>query len=311
MSSLFGPVPSRRLGKSLGIDCVPYKTCSFNCIYCELGPTNICTTERSAYLKPDIVCKELQMRLEELKGDVDFITLAGSGEPTLNSNLPDLIQRIKSITTIPMAILTNSSLLSDRTIRDELLQLDLIVPSLDAVSQDVFSTINRPAEGLCAERIVEGLIALRKEFKGQIWMEVLFCEGINDSPKEIELLRKALSKINPERIQINTVFRPPAQAGTLPLSKEKMIEIKKIFGTNAQVVGLPSVGTLSIPQSRAFKVRLVELLKRRPCTIPDIINVLAVPRLQLIKVLDKMLDDGKLKICRHDEEIFYYVAKKE
>ncbi|MGA1869383.1 MAG: radical SAM protein [bacterium] len=311
MSILFGPVPSRRLGRSLGVDCVPYKTCSFDCIYCELGPTKQKKTERCVYLKPDALYAQLHTRLEELKGDIDFITLGGSGEPTLNLNLQDLIKGIKSITNIPVAILTNSSLLSDRKIRDELSALDLIVPSMDAVSQEIFSAINRPVEGLRAENIIEGLRCLRKEFNGQIWLEILFCKGINDTPSEIKLLKKAAEKINPDRIQLNTVFRPPAIAGTLPISQKKMREIKKIFGEKAQIVGAPSVGKLSIPHSRSFSVRVYELLKRRPCTIEDIINVLSVPGIEIIKVLDGMLSEGKLAIRHHEGEKYYYAAQKD
>ena len=216
MSILFGPVPSRRLGRSLGVDMVPYKTCSFNCVYCELGQTTCQTLQRESFLDLDLAIRELRERLAQLQGEVDYITLAGSGEPTLNSGLGDLVSRIKGLTQIPVAVLTNSSLLPDPEVRKELQEVDLIVPSLDAVSQRVFEQINLPVKGIRAGEILESLIALRKEFHGQIWLEILFCRGINDHTAEVEQLHQAVKAIGPDQIQLNTVVRPPAVEGILP-----------------------------------------------------------------------------------------------
>lgn len=236
MGILFGPVPSRRLGRSLGVDLLPYKTCTFDCIYCELGPTNCLTTHRQIFIEPDHIIQELKRYLAQLKEKVDFITLAGSGEPTLHENLGEIIQRIKKTTTIPIAILTNSSLLSQPKVRRELLHLDLIVPSLDAVSQDIFTKINLPSKSIQTTAIIEGLIALRQEFRGQIWLEILFCKGINDTPSELKLLKNAIFRINPDRIQLNTVYRPPSVPGILPLSRERIVKIADLFGEKAEIV---------------------------------------------------------------------------
>ena len=308
MGVLFGPVPSRRLGRSLGVDLVPYKTCTYDCVYCELGPTTNKTTKRFSYLNTNHVCDQLKKRLIQLEGAVDFITLAGSGEPTLNLNIADLIQGIKAITTIPVAILTNSSLLTDKTMRNELKNADLIVPSLDAVSQDIFKKINLPDDGIISENIVDGLCSFRKEFKGQIWLEVLFCKGINDTPNELKLLKEAIDSINPDRIQINTVFRPPAKSDIYPLSKEEMIKIENYFGDKAKIIGLPLLGNMCITQSRSFNVRLFELLKRRPCTLSNIIDVLGSPAAEVVKTLDIMIKEGKVQIRLHECEKYYFAT---
>ena len=254
MSILFGPVPSRRLGRSLGVDMVPYKTCSFNCVYCELGQTTCQTLQRESFLDIDLAIRELRERLAQLQGEVDYITLAGSGEPTLNADLGDVVSRIKGLTRIPVAVLTNSSLLPDPGVRKELQEVDLIVPSLDAVSQRIFEKINRPVEGIRAGEIMESLIALRKEFHGQIWLEILFCRGINDHTAEAEQLHKAAQAIGPDRIQLNTVVRPPAVEGILPCTAERMQQIAAIMsrgGPKTGVVGQYCSGRGDVSQSRA------------------------------------------------------------
>jgi len=177
---IFGPVPSRRLGRSLGVDLVPYKTCTFDCIYCDLGRTTRKTTSRQSYVPPEEIQGELEFSLSVLEKKPDYITLSGSGEPTLNTNIGEIIQRIKEITSIPIAILTNSSLFSLDEVRSDLSEADLVLPSLDAITPALFEYINRPALSLKIEEIISGLIQFRKQYRGQIWLEVLFCRGVND-----------------------------------------------------------------------------------------------------------------------------------
>jgi len=301
---VFGPVPSRRLGRSLGVDLIPYKTCSFDCVYCELGPTTCHTKERRSYKDMDAICSELQERLENLKGELDYITLAGSGEPTLNSDLGLIIEKIKSMTDCPLAILTNSSLLSDPLVRSELKPLDLIVPSLDAVSSKAFQRINQPVKGIDIKMIIDGLIRLRKEFKGNIWLEVLVCSGINDNDSELDLIKKAAERIRPDRVQINTVFRPPSIEGIAPVSKERLEEIEAFMGPMAQAVGRVAGKKGQLSGSRSVRTRIHMLLKRRPCTLQDISEALCIPRLEVIKILDQMIDIGE--ICRIGHQNMYY-----
>jgi len=315
MSILFGPVPSRRLGRSLGIDMVPYKTCSFNCVYCELGQTTCQTLSRESFLDLDLAVRELRERLTQLKGEVDYITLAGSGEPTLNADLGELVSRIKGLTHIPVAVLTNSSLLPDPEVRKELQEVDLIVPSLDAVSQRIFEQINLPVKGIKAGEILESLIALRKEFHGQIWLEILFCRGINDHKAEVEQLYRAAEAIGPDQIQLNTVVRPPALEGTLPCSAERMQQISDIMshhgGPKAKVVGQYVSGRGEASQSRALRKRLLEMLKRRPCTLEDIARSAGLGHIELVKVLDELVQSKSLQVRTHEGNTYYHIRAQK
>ena len=305
---VFGPVPSRRLGRSLGVDLIPYKTCSFDCVYCELGPTTCHTNERRSYKDMDVICSELEERLENLKGELDYITLAGSGEPTLNSDLGLIIEKIKSMTDCPLAILTNSSLLFDPLVRTELRPLDLIVPSLDAVSSKVFQRINQPVKGIDIKMIIDGLIRLREEFKGNIWLEVLVCMGINDHDSELGLIKKAVDRIRPDRVQINTVFRPPSLEGIAPVTKERLEEMEALMGPVARAVGRVSGKKGQLSGSRSVRTRIHMLLKRRPCTVQDISEALCLTRLEVIKLLDRMMEKGEISRIRH-QNTSYYKAK--
>ncbi|MBN2372488.1 radical SAM protein [bacterium] len=306
-NSIFGPVPSRRLGRSLGVDLVPYKTCTFDCVYCELGPTTCHTLKRQPYKPIDSVCDELVKRLDQLNGDVDYITLAGSGEPTLNSDLGRLIERIKRISNTPLAILTNGSLLFDPSVRSELRALDLIVPSLDAVSRETFLKVNRPVAGIEIEDIIEGLIKLREEFSGAIWLEVLVCMGINDSESELTLIKNAVYEIKPDKVQVNTVFRPPSIEGTKPVSEKRLKEIEAFIGPIAMAVGMADIKKNSRAGSRSVRTRTLMLLRRRPCTIKDISDALCMARIEAIKLLDLLVDQGEVSRVYHEGE-FYYKA---
>ena len=306
-NNIFGPVPSRRLGRSLGVDLIPYKTCSFDCVYCELGPTTCHTNKRCSYKDPDDICNELSERLGHLKGAIDYITLAGSGEPTLNSNLGSIIERIKTMTECPLAVLTNSSLLGDPSVREELKLLDLIVPSLDAVSEDIFKRINRPVKGIEIGFIIEGLIRLREEFSGKIWLEILICDGINDSYTELDLIKKQMDAIKPDRIQLNTVFRPPSLEGIRPVSEERLKEIKTFMGPRAQAVGRAQCKAGRSLGSRSVRTRILMLLKRRPCTIDDISSSLCMSKIEIVKLLEQMTGSGEVEKIFH-QSVAYYKA---
>ncbi|MGA1839822.1 MAG: radical SAM protein [bacterium] len=306
-NNIFGPVLSRRLGRSLGVDLIPYKTCSFDCVYCELGLTTRHTNRRCSYKDPDDICNELEDRLGQLKGAIDYITLAGSGEPTLNSNLGSIIERIKTMTDSPLAVLTNSSLLGDPLVRDELKPLDLIVPSLDAVSEDIFKRINRPVKGIEIGFIIEGLIRLREEFSGKIWLEILICDGINDSYSELDLIKKQIDVIKPDRVQLNTVFRPPSLEGIRPVSEERLKEIEAFMGPGAQAVGRAQCKAGMNLDSRSLRTRMLMLLKRRPCTIDDISGALCMSKIEIVKLLEQMTESGEIEKVFH-QSIAYYKA---
>ncbi|MGA1843733.1 MAG: radical SAM protein [bacterium] len=304
-SIIFGPVPSRRLGRSLGVDLVPYKTCTFDCVYCELGPTTCHIRTRRSYTPVDVLCDELGERLQQLKGAVDIVTLAGSGEPTLNADLGVIIERIRGMTDRPLGILTNSSLLSDKTVRDALRPLDLVVPSLDAVSDRIFQQINRPVEGIGIEEILHGLIRLREEFTGEIWLEVLVCQGINDDESELARIKEASDSIHPDRIHVNTVFRPPSVEGVRAVSPDRLEEIAAFMGKNAQAVGAARTREGAAAGSRSVRTRLTTLLRRRPCTSDDIASALCIARIEALKLVEQMVVEGAVERIEHQGTTYY------
>jgi len=239
MKYIYGPVKSRRLGLSLGISLTPYKICSFNCVYCQLGQTTQATRERDEYIKIEEMLSELGSWLENYGTDaknLNYITISGSGEPTLNTKIGTAISEIKKITSIPVAVITNSSLLNDASVRQALLPADLIIPSLDAISPKIFEKINRPQKDTKIEEIIGGLINLKKEFRGKFWLEVMLASGINDDLRQIRKLKEIVDKINPDKIQLNSPVRTTAEAGIKPLDKKKLAKIKEILGDNCEII---------------------------------------------------------------------------
>jgi wyosine [tRNA(Phe)-imidazoG37] synthetase (radical SAM superfamily) len=233
---LYGPVPSRRLGRSLGIDLVPHKICTYDCIYCQIGKTTEKTLARKEYVPVKEVMEEVKNFLEREVSSIDYLSLTGSGEPTLHSQIRSVIEEIKAIISIPVAVLTNGSLLYEEEVRQDLLRADIVLPSLDAVSPEVFMRINRPPPGFSIEKVIEGLVEFRKVYKGQIWLEILFCKGVNDRKKELLGMKKALDRIQPDFIHLNTVIRPPSEKWAVPLNQKEMEEIRAFFGEKAEII---------------------------------------------------------------------------
>ena len=239
MKYIYGPVNSRRLGLSLGITLTPYKICSFNCVYCQLGRTTNLTREPKEYVLMEDVLNELKSWFgnysQELK-NLKFITFSGSGEPTLNLNTGQLIMEIKKITVLPIAVITNSSFLNEPLVRRAINVADLIIPSLDAVNNEVFRRINRPCQDINIEEIIDGLVNLRKEFSGKIWLEIMLVRGINDDLRHIKKIREIIDKINPDKIHLNSPVRTTAEPNVLPPDKNKLKQIKEILGDKAQLI---------------------------------------------------------------------------
>jgi wyosine [tRNA(Phe)-imidazoG37] synthetase (radical SAM superfamily) len=300
---VFGPVPSRRLGFSLGVDPVVPKTCTLDCIYCELGPTTDLTVSRRRYVDIDDILEELSARLAE-HPDLDFITLSGSGEPTLNSDIGRLIDAIKSMSDAPVAVLTNGTLLGDPDVRSALLRADVVAPSLDAVSRDAFRRINRPHESLDPAAIVDGLAAFAREFKGQIWLEVVFVKGINDDSDEIARIAEVIETVKPHKVHVNTVVRPPAVSGARPLSPERLQEIAAMLGPTAEVIVGPAGPAQSKAMSDASSV-IIEMAARRPVTSIDVARTIGISLASAVKILNQLEENGVLAVVRHDETLYY------
>ena len=307
MYHVFGPVPSRRLGMSLGIDLIPYKTCSYDCIYCELGKTTHKTTIRKEYFSKDLVLTQLAEYLPILDSPPDYITISGSGEPTLNSEIGAIISAIKQMTAIPVAVITNSSLLFMDEVKEALVGADIVLPSLDAVSSLVFRYINRPDPSLDINEINNGLIDFRKEFTGQIWLEILLCRVANDDPVEVERMRAKIEKIKPDKVHVNTVVRPPSEDFAYPLSEKKLNSLREMLGVRAEIIS----GIIPSGRGTHFKdneEKIISLIARRPCTFDDICRVLALHSNETVKYLDKLVKEGRILYKLHDHHMYYQVA---
>lgn len=239
MKYIYGPIKSRRLGFSLGVSLTPHKVCSFDCIYCQWGFTTQKTQHRKEYIDIKEIIRELKVYLDENTQEaktLDYITLSGMGEPTLNIKIGSLIAEIKKISRIPLAVITNASLLGDALVRSQIIGVDLIVPSLDAVSQKVFEKIDRPPSQIKVGNIIDGLIELRMEFKGKIWLEVMLVKGVNDGIKHIKKLKEVIEMIKPDKIQLNSPVRSLTGQKVSCVDKAKLAKIKQILGDNCEII---------------------------------------------------------------------------
>jgi len=302
-SLVFGPVPSRRLGRSLGVDLVPFKTCSYDCIYCQLGRTTLKTTERKEWVPLDQVLKQVQAKLAS---QPDYITLSGSGEPTLFSRIGELIGRIKDMTDIPVAVLTNGSLLWQKALRDDLQQADIVIPSLDAGNERIFQYVNRPAPELSFEQMVGGLATFRQEYKGQYWLEVFVLGGVTDVEAEAEALAASVRRVGPDRVQLNTVTRPPAEEFAYPVSADQLAGLASEIGLHAEVIA----DYRHVHQQPAFAARgedVLGLLRRRPCTMEDIASGLGMHRNECVKYVEQFLAEGRLDTKKRGHRTYYMV----
>ncbi|MEW6356610.1 MAG: radical SAM protein [Planctomycetota bacterium] len=308
-SHVFGPVPSRRLGMSLGVDLLIPKTCSFNCIYCQVGRTTHHTLRRGRFVNTKEVLRDIQAALRKER-KVDYVTLSGSGEPTLASNLGEVIRGIRRLTKSPIAVITNSSLLWRRAVQRDLLGVDLLVPSLDAARTETFRKVNRPVRGLRVEQIVRGLVEFRKRFKGRFWLEVLLVRGVNDSAADLDALRQAIAEIKPDRVQINTVVRPPCESYAKPLSPAALRRIAKRIAEGIPVeVIAPFHGKMS-GHAAATRDEVEAMLRRRSCTVADIASSLGIPRVEAAKHADLLVSSGKAQTIRHQKQTYYLIPTK-
>ena len=300
----YGPVPSRRLGRSLGVDLIPFKICSYDCIYCQLGRTTNKTIELKEYFPIDEILRDVKQRLTEISRP-DYITLAGSGEPTLHSGIDEIIRRIKEITDIPVAVLTNGSLFWMDKVRESVLGADLIIPSLDAGDEKTFRHVNRPHRDISFEKMVDGLCSLRKSYSGQIWLEVFLINGITANEEEILKIKACVDRIVPEYVQLNTAVRTPVESFVDRVTEEKMEEIAGIFGSSCEIIADYS-GVHNLDEFTASREDVLELLKRRPCTIEDISAGLNIHRNETIKYVEELLDKNLIGMERRDDRLLYF-----
>jgi len=303
MSQIFGPVPSRRLGLSLGIDIIPFKTCTLDCIYCQLGRTTNKTIERGKYTASDEILRELEKVLREGER-VDYITFSGSGEPTLNPEIGKMITGIKEMTSIPVAVLTNGTLLYQPRVEADLLEADLVVPSLDGASEEVFRRVNRPHSSLTISEVIRGIKTFSRNFKGKIWLEIMLVKGMNDSEKSINEIKKVAREIKLDKIQLNTVVRPPAEESAGALGWQDLERIRSILGKRCEIIA-----ELKKLERRAYKGDIEEailtMVRRRPLTLAEISSSLGLHQNEVIKYIGLLEREGQIKKRIHREKRYY------
>lgn len=309
---LFGPVPSRRLGMSLGVDLIPHKICSLNCIYCECGRSTTLTGERKEYVPVEEVYSELRDFFDK-NPDPDYITFSGAGEPSLHSRIGEVIAFVKALRpSIPLAVLTNGTLFSDPEVRGELMQADLVLPSLDAATEEALRRINRPLRSIRPNTYIEGLIDFSQEFTGEIWLEILILPEYNDDRENLEALKEALGRIRPHRIQLNTLDRPGTQGGLWPASHARLQEIGDFLGMEqVEIIAAPEESNKMKSYRSDLDAVILETLSRRPCTLEDLENILGLHSNEINKYLEQMKEAGKIESSHQKRGTFYQLILKE
>jgi wyosine [tRNA(Phe)-imidazoG37] synthetase (radical SAM superfamily) len=306
---VYGPVPSRRLGRSLGVDLVPFKTCTYDCIYCQLGRTTNKSIERKEYVAVDEALAELETKLS-VGPAPDYISLAGSGEPTLNLRIGDLIDRIKALTRIPVAVLTNGSLLWMPEVQEALMAADLVLPSLDAGDESLFQHVNRPHAIIAFETMVQGLAEFTKRFSGSVWLEVFLLAGVTGIPNEVEKIAAFTRQIHPARVQLNTVSRPPAEEFAFAVDKKQLARLGRLMPGTVEVISEnKQIALCGAPVHETTNGEIVALLSRRPCTLHGICSGLGLNLSEAAKRLEVLTRQGLVRTVRKDNGVFFETSR--
>lgn len=304
---VYGPVLSRRLGLSLGINLVPPKTCSFNCIYCQCGRTTCLTIIRKSFFPIEQIITAVESALR--KTSADYLTLSGSGEPTLNRDIGEIITVLKKRFPIPVAVITNSSLLSRPTVREALYQADLVVPTLACADEETFRHVHRPHPKLRLKNIIRGLRIFRSQYRGNIWLEVMLLRGFNDHPDHIIRLRRIVNQLQPDRVHLNTVVRPPAEKFALPVSYDDLNQLQQLFGPGTDI-------TLSPKEKKQKRVQggseqaIMAMAANRPVTLYEISSALGIPMNKLKKTLKRLTASGALRQYQFEDQEFFTIPRK-
>ncbi|OQY20389.1 MAG: radical SAM protein [Desulfobacteraceae bacterium 4572_35.1] len=303
---LFGPVPSRRLGMSLGVDLVPLKVCSLDCVYCEVGKTTKLTIDRKEYIPYSVIVQELTHYFEN-NPDPDYITFSGSGEPTLNIRIGDVINFIKQHRpNIPVAVLTNGTLLYDDEVKKELMAADLVLPSLDAATPDVFEKINRPTSTLDFGKYLQGLVDFAQQFTGKIWLEVFILPDYNDSSEEIARMGKIIQRIKSESVQINTLDRPGTETNLRGATKKELQQVVDLLNLdNVEIIAKAPQRKNILSYRDDAETAILQTIARRPCTLEDIVQILGMHRSEINKYLDVLESEDKIVSVQQERGSFY------
>ena len=305
---LFGPVPSRRFGRSLGVDLTPYKTCSLDCVFCQLGRTMNKTVHRLEYVPTDSVLAELGEWLKR-DGQADYITLSGSGEPTLHSGFGKVLEFIRSQTTIPAVLLTNGTMLQLREVREAAACANVVKVSLSAWNQASYGWVNRPHKQLPFDQLVKGQKDFRAQFKGQLWMEVFLVAGMNSMPIDVSQIADHAKEIGPDRIQINTAVRPPAEDFAIALSEDRMQSLRHLFHPTAEIIA--EFKAKHANHIQANQATIFSMLKRRPCTAEQIADIFGMHLNEVSKYLGKLMRADQIRAQRERATVYYAATDRK
>lgn len=303
---LFGPVPSRRLGRSLGVDLVPHKTCSLNCIYCECGRTTELTSQRKEYVPTDQVMSELADFLSQTPA-LDYITFSGAGEPTLHSGLGSVVNFLKqNYPQYPLALLTNGTLFFQAELRREVAPIDLILPSLDAADDETFHKINRPHPALSVRQIILGLKQLKQSQHGAMWLEIFIVPDLNDHDDHLQRLKDAVHEIKPDLVQLNSLDRPGTERWVKHATAERLQAIAQRLDWPTEIIARTPQPASAVSAPDEVAMAILALIRRRPCTIADLSQMSGLNPLEIQKHLAVLMDTGQIQARPMPRGLFYW-----
>ncbi len=306
---VFGPVPSRRLGRSLGISPIPRKTCNFTCIYCQLGRTPNFTNKRVDFFPSEAIIKEVQKALL-ITDKIDYITIVGDGEPTLYAGLGTLINSLKKHTSFPIAVITNGALLYREDVRHDLLNADVILPTLDAPTEKLFRLINRPHKEINLKSVIQGMKQFREEYNGQFWVEVMLVKGKNDKPEILRKIKEIIDSIGFDKVFINVPIRPPAESWVKIPDPEVLLEAQKIL--SAESISLYETSDVtSIDKTASPEQNIIKIAQRHPLREDQVYSLLETLSNNYVEnLLLRMEKEGKIKSVTYNDRRFYIIPQR-
>jgi len=308
-SLVFGPVPSRRLGFSLGVDVIPRKYCTFDCIYCQLGSSGKTEVARQSFYEPSSVVTQVLQAARACRA-TDYVSFSGSGEPTLNRDIGWIIRKVKEAVSIPVAVITNGSLLHLPEVRKDLLKADVVLPSLDAATPAAYEKINRPHPSLDFSGLLEGLRAFRRDYRGKIWLEIMLIRTMNDDMQHTEMFKKIINTIAVDRVQLNTVARPPAEKTAGAVKAAEMLSIARFIGNGCEVIAGGFEKRAMAGDQRDWQESVCEMLKRRSLTLRDIVSSTGASANQARMGLDRLVKEKRVKAVTLGRQRFYTAVEE-